>query len=311
MPVVATPVIQPSSPTLTCDDQYRLFPRITKLNGTCIPTKKRAILAQQNALGNLELQLLNQDGNPINLTSCGFEPGGDGVIRFAFKESVSNSPDCITYEDGIVVDATVGKVQVTIPATCLSLPLVLDGDVGVYLSDPDDDGVLAFRNPFYIWVDRSLFTTQTEGLPGLPSLDDIRIFLRDNGPAENLLIRDFEYDLAEFCQGAVAAVRYWNESQPPIELFYNTSTFPLRNAWVDYIGGYVMQVASRRFLRNHLSYQAGGMAIDDQNKFKEYIQLGEKLMADFRELVKLKKAEINAMAAITSSGSPYQYYGWF
>jgi hypothetical protein len=300
-------------PAPTCNDQTQISPTTARIYGTCIPTKKRAVTVPQTALTTLVMTLLDQNGNPINLGNCNFP--GTGVARFAFKEATSFSQSDISYIDGTVTDPANGVVEVTLSSIQTSLPAVLDAQIGIFADNPDSptNSPLLFTNSFYVWVERGLFFKGTGGLAGLMSLDDCKLFLRDNGPQENLLIKDFEYDLAEFCYAAQSAIRYWNEAQPPIYLFFKTSNFNYLEYWKKYVCGYVMQMASRRFLRNHLPYQAGGVAIDDLNKFKEYAEIGQKLQDEYTDWVKRKKVQLNCESAITSGGSPYgaEFNGWW
>jgi hypothetical protein len=88
-------------------------------------------------------------------------------------------------------------------------------------------------------------------------------------------------------------------------VYFDTRNYCIRHKWLQYIAGHLFLTAAHRFRRNHLPYQAGGIAIDDQNKFQLYDQIGMMLTQEYKEWVKQKKVQINCQLAITSQGSAY------
>jgi hypothetical protein len=174
----------------------------------------------------------------------------------------------------------------------------------------DENGNIIFINQGYLCVNRSLWTPN--GLTGFgsgpPTLAEIRLALRDSSPADNLWLGVEEFDLAEVVACIERPILYWNESPPPIPQKYNTATFPWRYYWLAGICGCLYKIAESHYMRVHLPYQAGGVSVDDKNKFREYGAKGDKFWDEYRQWTQWKKVQLNAEAAVQSVGSPY--YGW-
>ncbi len=296
MPVIGTPVTSPEDSGASCATLATSPVAITRLYDIAIPTKRRAIYVAQGAKATSLITILDNLGNPVNL-----EPCDTGEVRVKIREVLSTRTADIVTVSGSFYSPGEGVISVEIPSSVRNNPAVYLLEVGLY----DDDDELTYTNQLFLWVNKGLFGSPTHKAGGPPSLDEVRLFIRDNGPEENRLLDDFEFDLAEICHGATNAVRLWNESQPPIDMCFNTKTYCVPFRWLQAIAGHMMMVAAHRFRRNHLPYQAGGIAIDDQNKFQQYDRTGMILMQEYKEWVKQKKTEINCMAAITSTGSPY------
>ncbi len=305
MSVIGTPVTPPED--IVCDTLQKAGPTITQLYGVELPTKRRAVQISQGQVANTEFHFYDRSGNPVDLTECSLEDENEATISLRIREAITTCDNRIYETTATITTATTGLVEASIPAAVSRNP-------GVYLMEAgilDTDSNLIFSNQFYLWVDRGLFGDPQYPNGGPPALDDIRLALRDNAPEENRLIDEFEFDLAEVCHSAVYTCRYWNECQPPINQSFNTMTYPAKLRWLDAICGQLFMIAANRFRRNHLPYQAGGTAIDDQNKFMQYEQIGMKMLMDYREWVKQKKVEINCNAAITSGGSAYGLLTYF
>jgi hypothetical protein len=90
--------------------------------------------------------------------------------------------------------------------------------------------------------------------------------MRDNGPADNSLLDDVEFDAAEITQAVLRPIMYWNETPPPIQPLLTTKTFPFREMWMVGIQSYLFDMVSSHYRRNQLAYNAGGLSIDDKNK---------------------------------------------
>lgn len=299
MPVIATPITSPST-GIQCADLQVIGPRITQLYGINLPTKRRALIASQGQTAVLELQLTDRNGNAVNLTGCGIVDGNEDAAQIKIRECINTNATVYTVA-ATIITADEGTLEIALPTTVTRNP-------GVYFLEAailDEDDTIAFSNQFYLWIDRGLFGDPQYPHAGPPNLDDIRMALRDNAPEENRLLDDFEYDLAEVCHATEYMCRYWNEAQPPINIGFNTITYPARDHWLKGICGYLLVIAAHRFRRNHLPYQAGGIAVDDQNKFQQYEVSGQLLIREYKEWVKNKKVQINCQMAMTTSGSRY------
>jgi len=117
--------------------------------------------------------------------------------------------------------------------------------------------------------------------------------MRDNGPADNSLLDDVEFDAAEITQAVLRPIMYWNETPPPIQPLLTTKTFPFREMWMVGIQSYLFDMVSSHYRRNQLAYNAGGLSIDDKNKEQQYRAASNQLTQQFREMLRAKKMEIN------------------
>lgn len=305
MPVVGTPIIDLVPADSNCDAQSRQTVPTTNYYGIALPTKRRAVAIPGGSVVAIRLQLFDQNGNPIDISDCGPQAGPQStVVTARIREAIAPACTTPTEVSAEVETSTQGIVLFTVPSTISNAPGVYLAEIGVF----SGSGVLKFTNQLYLWVNSGLFSTSQYGGP--PTLDDIRLFIRDNAPEENLLLDDFEFDMAEICQAAINAVRYWNEANPDVGVYFTTVTYCGNHKWLQAIGAHMLMVAAHRFRRNHLPYQAGGVSVDDQNKFQMYDQTGQMLMQEYKEWVKQKKVAINCFAAITSTGSSYGNYAY-
>ena len=327
-----------------------VHPFTTNLYAVPLPTKRRAIFVAQGQSATIQFQFLDNFGNPVDLSIYTFyyEDGCQGcqgcqegcqgcqgcqgpqdcttanVVMHVREALIFNRMDILEVQC-IVIDDCHGIVECALPLNISNNPGVYELEFGIYQPEllgsvigndpisqcPPGTPLLAYSNKCYLWVDRGLFGCPTNAAGGPPTVDEIRIFIRDSSPDENLLLDNFEFDLADLCQAAVLGVQYWNESQPPLWLRFNTVTYPAKYWWMHAIAGYMLMFAAHRYRRNQLPYQAGGISIDDQNKEQQYLATGSRMVQEYKEWVKQKKVQINCEAAISSTGSEYQLYYYF
>jgi hypothetical protein len=156
-------------------------------------------------------------------------------------------------------------------------------------------------------VERSLFTADY-GVNGPPTLQEIRLELRDTEPNINRLLQNVEYDDAEILRAIVKPVEEWNHSPPSLNGYvYDTHTFPFRHFWMQGIKGYLLSFAAHWYRRNRLAYQAAGVSVDDMNKEREYLEASELLISEYRTWLKHKKVELNAYGAYGEVSSAYSF----
>lgn len=124
---------------------------------------------------------------------------------------------------------------------------------------------------------------------------DVRIWLRDNDPDSNVLIDDFEWSSEEIRHAMTLAVDYYNET-PPYVGRYDYDKFPSRFHLLQGAAANLLFMAAHSYRRNHLNYSAGGVSVDDQNKYQQYDAAGDKLWRDYKDWVASSKkaANINA-----------------
>jgi len=263
----------------------------------------------------IEMVLRDSEGRPINFTSCGFTdyssssssagPRGRVVLKAKEVFAPSTAAPLVDVE-GLFVNAAAGVVRARIPASATLNNGIFEGNWGVLSAE----GELLTSNKFYLVVENSQFA-RPSALPnsGMPSVETIRVYLRDSGPADNPLLNTLEFDLPEICEAMIVCVQYWNTMQPPIRLKFTTLNFPETSAIINGIMGELYLAAAKHYRRNQLNYNAGGLSIDDKNKSQEYEAIGERMLQDYLKWVRMVKVQINKEAWDGSFSSAYNGLG--
>lgn len=122
---------------------------------------------------------------------------------------------------------------------------------------------------------------------------DVRIWLRDNDPEANLLLDDFEFSPEEIRTAMTLTVDYWND-QPPLIGSYDYDKFPWRSQLLEGTAGNLLYIAGHRYRRNALQYSAGGLSIQDQEKYQQYDQAAQRHFDAYKTWVVLNKRSLNA-----------------
>ena len=120
---------------------------------------------------------------------------------------------------------------------------------------------------------------------------DVRIWLRDNDPEENRLIDDFEWTPEEIRHAMTLTVDYYNET-PPFIGRYDYDRFPNRFHLLQGTAANLLYMAAHRYRRNQLNYSAGGVTVDDQNKYQQYDAAGDKLWSGYKAWVSASKKAV-------------------
>lgn len=300
---------------IECSDQLVLRPSITRVDGRPVLTKTVAVSTSQGMAPVIEMVLRDSEGRPINFTSCGFtdysssssSAGPQGRVVLKAKEVFAPSTAAPLVDvEGLFVNAAAGVVRARIPASATLNNGIFEGNWGVLSAE----GELLTSNKFYLVVENSQFA-RPSALPnsGMPSVETIRVYLRDSGPADNPLLNTLEFDLPEICEAMIVCVQYWNTMQPPIRLKFTTLNFPETSAIINGIMGELYLAAAKHYRRNQLNYSAGGLSIDDKNKSQEYEAIGERMLQDYLKWVRMVKVQINKEAWDGSFSSAYNGLG--
>ena len=124
------------------------------------------------------------------------------------------------------------------------------------------------------------------------SIADVRLAIRDNCPQANYLIDDYDFTNKEIFSAMRRTVDYWNETTPDIRR-YSYSSFPYRFHWLQGTIGLLLKQAGTHKLRNHLNYSAGGVSVNEEQRWKDYFSIGDKYWSEYIHWVANKKYEIN------------------
>lgn len=122
---------------------------------------------------------------------------------------------------------------------------------------------------------------------------DVRIWLRDNDPGANTLLDDYEFSPEEIRTAMTLTVDHWND-QPPYIRNYDYDKFPFRSKLLQGTAANLLFMAAHKFRRNSLQYSAGGLTIQDQEKYQQYDTAGNALWQQYHDWVLWNKRSLNA-----------------
>jgi hypothetical protein len=304
----------------SCETQNQIESKQTVVDGCPVLPKMQCHEVLQGQDARLLWDFKDAAGDPVDLTLCSGANCGDSTDGVAFDEvgtppcgvslrlrelSGYDTKDLIHEVDVEVLDADAGQVRAAqLPDAIMRHPGIYQEEWALFTSD----GRMLSSNRCVTFVNRGLFGIDVpvnQRNLGPPTIQEIRLGLRDNASADNVLIDDVEFDAAEISQAVLRPIQYWNEIPPPIRPIQTTKTFPFREMWMLGIQAYLLEIASHNYRRNQLSYSAGGVSVDDKNKEQPYAAASARLIQRFQEMCRAKKVEINISLFSGSLGSPY------
>jgi len=315
MAVIATPTSHPlvqccdnsnTEQVLTpvaCAGQNVISAPISSTNGQPSLTKMRAVSITQGQCATIEWQMHSQEGFPVDLSSCTDAALFKVVLRL--KEQLSlGSANPVQEVVATIADAATGKVTAELTSALVGLPGVYYAEMAL-VNIPAEEAAtpcVVFSNTFYLIINRSTFGSAN----GPPSIAEVRLHLRDSAPGESYLLDSLMFDDAEIGLAIGRPIQYWNEIPPPIRTF-STQSFPFRYHWLEGISANLFLMVAEQYRRNQLSYSAGGIAVDDQNKEPAYERAGQTRWQAYKEWVRATKASINLESCYGEVTSNYKY----
>lgn len=326
----------PNPLPVSCRNQRIIVPRTPTepSTGTPILTRTFAIEIKGQQAATIDYVMRDRQGIPVNLQEC-LCAGSDSslsISQSAISESGSSESEscgcdyrmvfrlCEYLSGGhgqqfpvsLVNNGQAGEVRVNLTPKDTHRPGVYFGEFAMIecknpLEDPvTDDTIVVFSNKIYVIIGRNLWNNRMNGMApaGPPSISEIRMHLRDTDPSESYLLDNVAFSDEEIAQCIYMPVQYWNEIPPPIGI-HNTNTFPYRYHWLMAIAGYLFLMVAEQQRRNNLTYSAGGVQVNDQNREPNYEKAAQTRLQEFKDFVTRKKSEINLENAYGFVGSQY------
>lgn len=278
-------------------------PVVSRVENRPVSGRRRAVSSPAGLPLSIDWVMTDRSGNALDLTTV-----ANGTVKYKAIDAVPIGGEAWTEFAGTIATAAAGVVTLPIDPTLLTCPAVLTVDVAVV----SDAAAMVAANRFILYVDRSGWAATADDM-GPPSVDEIRLHMRDSGPEDNMWLDAEEFDLAEVANAVEKCVRHWNEALPPIDQKYRTATWPWRMNMLDGVTSYLYRMAARHYRRVHLPYQAGGLAVDDKNKSAEYEQIAAALWQQYASWVQDQKVVLNVQGAYGVLGSVYgarAWHGW-
>ena len=121
---------------------------------------------------------------------------------------------------------------------------------------------------------------------------DIRIWLRDNDPAANVLLDDYEFTPEELRTAITLAVDYWNEALPFI-VRYDYTEFPYRFNLLMGTCANLLFIAANSYRRNFMKYNIPGGSIVPDNESIAYDAAGQRLWDQYKLWTTQSKRALN------------------
>jgi len=227
----------------------------------------------------------------------------EGTIVDGTSGCVSFSVDaCDTVKRGLFVSSIYVTDYTSAPHTCDE---EVEGSSGSAEGSSESAGSESSVGPTYdigatLYLYKAYVEIEQDWAQGSErtigvTIAEIRLAMRDLSSEDNFLLDDVEFTDTEIAWAMRRPVDQWNETPPPLSgaSSYTPNNFPYRYNWVNAVKGELMIVAASNYRRNHLSYQAAGLSVDDKNKFAEYEKIGRALLAEYKDWILTQKKAIN------------------
>jgi hypothetical protein len=305
MPIRVTAVA--SNPALPHDgaQQAVLTPAVTTVYGVPAPEKLAAVRLSDGTAPTLEWTMRDLNGAAVDLTSLTVLDQGTATVPLRCRLQEAAGGDTVAEFAATARVPDQGQVVAVLDSARLGGPGIFYGELAVMLSNDPAERRVVFSNQFLVLIDASLFGAQS--VTGPPSLAEIRLHLRDSSPAEQRLIDTVTFDNAEIAACIRRPVDYFNEINPPILQRFSTQDFPFRYYWLEGIKVSLFRLAAEYYRKNHLQYQAGGVAVDDLNKANDYEAIANAIWQEFTAWARSKKVALNLNEGWGVAESEYNY----
>jgi hypothetical protein len=270
----------------------------------CIPfDKSNTFVITGGAPASLIYQIRNSDGTPVDLSSFfpteNPEEGENGFfVRFAVadKSSVANR-----YETAQIIDLKQGKIQIELPDYVYNIPCIYLFHVSI----ANKKTFPVTRKAIYIapgrgvvLVEWSVFMTHLERCHYphrvVPSLEDVRRKL-DDFTSKNDLLQQVEFSADDIVNAMIRPVSLFNSTPPKLKRYtFTVASFPYYDEWVIGTAGELLRIAAIHYVRNKLMSQHGGIAGDEKQRDRDYLQLAQLYQHEYQNWVCLEKDTLNS-----------------
>lgn len=244
----------------------------------------------------LDFFVVDANGEAVDITAA-------ATVQILAKETSTTKT---TYLDkaAAVVDAATGQVRLTLESADTPDAGIYDLQVLMY----DVSSELLWVTSYWLAINPALDASPNR-LSGMLTMAEIRLKLRDVCAGQNTLLEDFEFNDSQI----IAAIRWpideFNETNMP-KTNYTVRNFPYRYNWLLAACGNLLEIAASGYVRDHLPYSAGGVSVDDKNKYAAYQTIADRLLAQWRTFAVNTKLEINIQGGFGRLRSAYSYYGY-
>lgn len=280
-------------------------------------TQMKVVRVPQKARKQLVFRLVTDRGEPYNLheevqtppaaVSEVLDPIAGGTANLWLVAGPSReswgTPPTGEYSNelfkfatrGTILDqsANRGFVSFNLTPEMTSRPGIVEAAICLYAAS----GTLVETWPALIAVEPPALALLDTYYGGPLLLPEIRLSMLDLGNSTggapfSSLLDDVEFSDLDLVLAMRRCVQLWNET-PPMLMTYTVDSFPYRYWWLEGTVGHLLTSGAQRYLRNTLQYSAGGVTIDDQNKWQQYLTIGQQKMQSFMDWMRTTKYAMN------------------
>jgi hypothetical protein len=173
------------------------------------------------------------------------------------------------------------------------------GFAGIYLADLEvrsydaPCACLYQSSPYWFVVEPNVNDAFDTGAGQGPiTIAEVRLLLRDECAGQNFLLDDVEFDDSQIVMAMTLPIDEFNETNMPRTHFV-LRNFPYKFHWRRAVTGYLLDIAAKGYVRNHLDYQAGDVKVADKMKYEAYQAMASQILQEWRRFVVQEKMNIN------------------
>ena len=252
----------------------------------------------------LDFLFVDDNGNPqdLNIPDVGFK----AFIRESVARNVPIKCEVIMPAPPIA-DEDKGKLKIHLSPKETKYPGIYNGTVICY--PLANEKAIIQERPFYVYITYGL---EFPAPKGPLSLTEIRLYLRDSSPEENLLIDGYNFSDEEILLATKITIQKFNDMLPRENFpVFTSSNFPFRTILMDGILGQLFFMAAEWHRKNNLQYSAGGVSLNDKNKEPNYLQAANMHWQQFLQDAKAEKVKFNMDLNWSMVPSAYGGTWWY
>lgn len=211
--------------------------------------------------------------------------------KFVLKAVSGFGQEALFSVEGTVTDYADGMVVFHLDENHATKVGMYLAEIGYFRGD-----TLITRWPVYVIIEPSVFGGPSNApgfsFGGMITVPEIRLFLRDTMPEDNYLLDEREFSDIELMHCIRAPIDRWNSTLPHDRaLTYNYDSFPVeyRYMWIRATMGHALEIAAADYRRNSIPTNAGGVQLNDRDKYRQYDARAGQLLGEFNAWVEQAK----------------------
>lgn len=289
------------------------LPDICVEDRTGCPNEWPTLRLQQQVNSTTTVTLRNYLGHVYEL-----DADNHAVFLLTKQLNRSNRLDMVVQAD--ITDGPNGVVSVTVTEADTKMPGIFLGEfvlfqIGSGTEDRSSSGVtqesssssynyqantasevssapILYRFPAYVEVQINVQNMNSRYVNGSISIAELRMMVRDKCAMDNFLLDNVEFTDTEIAWAIRRPIDLWNDHPPQISR-YTPATFPYRYYWLNAAVGELLMMVGANNQRNHLSYAAANLAVNDKDGGEVYMAAGQAMKQEYFQWMLREKKRIN------------------